>query len=122
MRFEIGETFFRGGKIAGFRLLDQRTDPINPLTVGERAAHGCDHFIQPAQRDGAGFDLLAASRLFAELRYLHVAEIRQNQRARYRRRRQSQYMHFGAQLLQALLMANAEMLFFIDNDEPQILE
>ena len=44
------------------------------------------------------------------------------QRARNRRRRQRQHMHFGAQLLQPLLVADAEMLLLVDDDEAEILE
>ena len=31
-------------------------------------------------------------------------------------------MHFGAQRLQALLVAHAEAVFFVDDDEAEILE
>ena len=47
---------------------------------------------------------------------------RQLQRARDRRRRKRQHMHFGAQLLQPLLVADAEMLLLVDDDEAEVLE
>ena len=33
-----------------------------------------------------------------------------------------QHMHFGAQLLQPLLVADAEMLLLVDDDEAEVLE
>ena len=50
------------------------------------------------------------------------ARHRQLQRARDRRRRQRQHMHLGAQLLQPLLVADAEMLLLVDHDEAEVLE
>ncbi len=44
------------------------------------------------------------------------------ERARDRRRGQRQHMHLGAQLLQLLLVADAEMLLLVDDDEAEILE
>src|SRR5208337_2745436 len=44
------------------------------------------------------------------------------ERARDWRRRQRQDMDLGAQLLEPLLMLDAEMLLLVDNDESQILE
>ena len=47
---------------------------------------------------------------------------RQLQRARDRRRRQRQHVDLGAQLLQPLLVADAEMLLLVDDDEAELLE
>ncbi len=47
---------------------------------------------------------------------------RQLQRARDRRRRQRQHVHLGAQLLQPLLVADAEMLLLVDHHQAEILE
>ena len=47
---------------------------------------------------------------------------RQLQRARDRRRTQRQHMDFGAQLLEALLVADAEMLLLVDDQKAEIPE
>ena len=52
---------------------------------------------------------------------LHPAQ-RHVQRARDRRRGHGQHVHLGAQLLQLLLVGDAEMLLLVDHDEAQILE
>ena len=44
------------------------------------------------------------------------------QRARDRRRGERQDMHIGPQFLQALLVADAEMLLLVDDQQPEILE
>ena len=44
------------------------------------------------------------------------------ERARDRRGRERQHVDLGAQLLQALLVADAEMLLLVDDDEAEILE
>ena len=50
------------------------------------------------------------------------ARHRELQRARNRRRRQREHVHLRAQLLQALLVRDAEMLLLVDDDEAEILE
>ena len=44
------------------------------------------------------------------------------QRARDRRRRKGQHVHLGAQILQPLLVGDAEMLLLVDDDEAEVLE
>ena len=53
-------------------------------------------------------------------RELAHARERELQGARNGRRRERQHMHLGAQLLQPLLMRDAEMLLLVDDDEAQI--
>ena len=55
-------------------------------------------------------------------RQLAHAGQRQLQRARDRRRRQRQHMDLGAQLLQPLLVGDAEMLLLVDDEEAEVLE
>ena len=55
-------------------------------------------------------------RKIAQARHRHV------QRARNRRRGERQEIDFGAKLLQLLLLAHAEALFLVDDDEAEILE
>ena len=52
---------------------------------------------------------------------LHPAQ-RHVQRARDRRRGHGQHVDLGAQLLQLLLVRDAEMLLLVDDDEAQVLE
>ena len=47
---------------------------------------------------------------------------RQLQRARDRRRGQRQHMHLGAQLLELLLVRDAEMLLLVDDQQAEVLE
>ena len=47
---------------------------------------------------------------------------RELQGARDRRRGQRQHMHLGAQLLEPLLVGDAEMLLLVDDDEAEVLE
>ena len=53
--------------------------------------------------------------------FAHAGQ-RQLQGARDRRRGQRQHMHFGAQLLELLLMRDAEMLLLVDDDQAEVLE
>ena len=53
--------------------------------------------------------------------FAHTGE-RHLQRPRDRCRGQRQYVNVGAQFLQFFLLGNAEMLFFIDDDQPQPLK
>ena len=47
---------------------------------------------------------------------------RQLQRARDRRRRQRQHVHVLAQLLQALLVGDAEVLLLVDDEQAEAVE
>ena len=47
---------------------------------------------------------------------------RELQRARDRRRGQRQHVHLGAQLLELLLVGDAEMLLLVDDQQPEVLE
>ena len=55
-------------------------------------------------------------------RHLAHARHRQLQRARNGRGGKRQHMHFRAQLLEPLLVADAEMLLLVDDDEAEVLE
>ena len=58
----------------------------------------------------------------AMMRQLAHAGQRQLQRARDRRRGQGQHVDVGAQLLQPLLVGDAEMLLLVDDDQAEVLE
>ena len=73
------EAILRGGEIAHFGFFDQRADPVDPLSIVKRAADRFDNFRKPVERNGASIDRLAAGRLLAQFRNVHVAEIGQHQ-------------------------------------------
>ena len=77
---------------------------------------------QRIERRDEGAHREAVHRRRRDQRQLAHAGERQLQGARDRRRRQGQHVHLGAQLLQALLVADAEMLLLVDDDEAEILE
>src|SRR5262249_15862812 len=69
------------GEIGILRNLDQRADPIDAPAVRERAADPADHLVEPAMRNHSGIDRLAAGRFFTQFRHVHVAKIREPDRA-----------------------------------------
>ena len=110
------------GEVDGLGFLDQRAYPIDPAAVLERARDRVDHLRKPLQRQRAGVDLLPAGRLFAQLRYVHVAEIRQHQRARDRRRREHQKIDGFAFARQRQPLMHAEAVLLVDDGQRQIAE
>ena len=102
-------------------VLDARAD-VEGLAAAitlaqQRLAHD-----QRVERRDEGAHREPVDRRRRDDRHLAHAGHRQLQRARDRRRRQRQHMHFGAQLLQPLLVADAEMLLLVDDDEAEVLE
>ena len=79
-----------------------------------------DH--QGIVRRHEGADRQPVDRRRGDDREVAHAGQRQLQRARDRRRAQRQHMHFGAQLLQPLLVADAEMLLLVDDQKAEIPE
>ena len=72
--------------------------------------------------NGAGVDRLAAGRLFAQLRDVHVAEIGQHQRARDRRRGQHQHVDGLALAGEREALVHAEAVLLVDDGEREIAE
>src|SRR5262249_61319164 len=64
--------------------------------------------------------LLAAGRRHRQRADRADAEQRAVQRARDRRRRQRQHVEIGTQLLEALLLAHAEPLLLVDDDQREV--
>ena len=69
-----------------------------------------------------GLDGEPLGRRRGDQRQVAQAAQRHVQRARNRRGREREHVHFGAQRLQLLLVAHAEAMFLVDDDEPEILE
>ena len=81
---------------------------------------GLDQLLVPARDHGLDGDAVFRRRLD----HAHVAQSDQRhmQRARNRRRRHGQHIHFFAHLLQPFFVAHAEALLFIDNQQPEVGE
>ena len=69
-----------------------------------------------------GADRQAIDRRRRQQRQVAHAGQRQLQRARDRRRRQRQHVDVGLELLQPLLVADAEMLLLVDDQQAEVLE
>ena len=69
--------------------------------------------VRTASRSTGGVAMMLISRTPGE---------RQLQRARDRRRGQRQHMHIGLELLQPLLLRDAEMLLLVDDQQAEMLE
>src|SRR5262249_55317955 len=74
---EVGEAFLRRREVDVLGILDQRADPIDPAALGQRPPDGADDILEPSEWYSTRVDWLAAGGLLAQLRYVHVAEIRQ---------------------------------------------
>ena len=75
-----------------------------------------------AERHRARVDRLAAGRLLAQLRDVHVAEIGQHQRARDRRRGQHQHVDRLALAGEREALVHAEAMLLVDDREREIAE
>ena len=117
---ERGEAVFGGGEIGLLGFLDQRTDPIDPPPVRERAADGLDHLVEALDRQRAGVDRLPAGGLFPELGNVHVAEIGEHQRARDRRRGHHQHVDGVAFPGERQALVHAEAMLLVDDREAEI--
>ena len=103
------------------QVLDARAD-IEDLAAAvvlaqDRLAHG--HAVE---RHDEGAHRQAIDRRRGDEAHLAHAGQRQLQGARDRRRGQRQHMDVGAQLLQPLLVRDAEMLLLVDDHQAEILE
>ena len=117
------------------RLRHQLADLLRDLV---NALHAVVHEVHLAAAfqfllDGALDQLLVPLRdhrldrhaiLRRRLDHAHIAQSQQRhvQRARNRRRRHGEHVHFFAQLLQPLFVAHAEALLFVDDHQPEVGE
>ena len=77
---------------------------------------------QRVERRDEGADRQPVDRGRRDQRQFAHAGERELQRARDRRRRERQHVDLGAQLLQPLLVVDAEMLLLVDDEQAEILE
>ena len=118
--FQLGEALLGGGEVRFFRFLDQRTHPVDPPALRQRAADGVDHLVESVDRQRAGVDRLAAGGLLAQLGNIHVAEIGQHQRARDRCRGHHQHVDGFALPGQRQPLVHAEAMLLVDDREPEV--
>ena len=122
MLLQLGEALFGGGEIAHLGLGDQRAHPVDPLAALERATDRLDHLVDARERHRAGIDRLAAGRLLAQLRDVHVAEIGEHQRARDRRCGQHQHIDGLALAREREALVHAEAMLLVHDREREIAE
>ena len=118
--FRLGHVFAQ--KRRGLlEVLDARTDEESLAAAIALAQQRFAHNKRIEGRDEAAHRQPVDRRRGDDRKLTH-ARHRELQRARYRRRRERQNMHLGAQFFQPLLMADAEMLLLVDDDESKILK
>ena len=122
MLLQLGEALFGGGEIAHLGLGDQRAHPVDPLAALERAPDRLDHLVDARQRHRARIDRLAAGRLLAQLRNVHVAEIGEHQRARDRRCGQHQHVHRLTLAGEREPLVHAEAMLLVHDRKREIAE
>ena len=111
----------RRNSLASGEVLDARAD-IERLAAAialaqQRLAHD-----QRIERRDEGAHREAVDRRRSDDREVAHAGERELQGARDRRRGERQHMHLGAQLLELLLVRDAEMLLLVDDHEAEVLE
>ena len=123
----VGDDEFALGRVLAqerrrfVEVLDARAD-IERLAAAIALAQQRLADDQRVERRDEGAHREPVDRRGRDDRHLAHAGHRELQRARDRRRRQGQYVHFRAQFLQPLLVADAEMLLLVDDDEAEVLE
>ena len=116
----LGDVFAQEGR-SFLEIVDARADEERLAAAITLAQQRFAHDQRVEGRDEAAHGEPVDRRRGDQREFAHAGH-RELQRARNRRRRQRQHMHLGAQLLQALLMADAEMLLLVDDDETEILK
>ena len=118
--FRLGHVFAQEGRRL-LEIVDARADEKRLAAAITLAQQRFAHDQRVEGRDETAHGEPVDRRRGDQREFAHAGH-RELQRARNRRRRQREHMHLGAQLLQALLMADAEMLLLVDDDEAEILE
>jgi len=116
------ETGLCGGEVDLFGFIDKGTDPVSSLAFGKRAPDRIFDVFKTRQQDGARVDWLAARRLFAQLRNVHVPKIGEDKRAWDRRRGEHQHVHRFAFLSECKPLMDAETMLLVYHREREIVE
>ncbi len=100
--------------------LDFVVQEINLPAALEFALAAFDDAVRiPARYES--LDRVSLHRRCGDNRQIAHARQRHVERARNRRRRHRQQIHAGAQRLQLFLVADAETMLLVDDDQPQVL-
>ncbi len=78
---QVVEALFGSGEINLFRLFHQRADPINFLSLRNHRFQAVNNFTDAIQGYGDCFDFLTALWLVGQAGDVHIAEVREDQRA-----------------------------------------
>ena len=102
-------------------LLDARADVEALAAAIALAEQGFAHqeFVERRNESAHGEPVDRRRRDDGKIAYARHGEL---QRSRDRRRRERQHMDLGAQVLQPLLVLDAEVLLLVDDDEAEVLE
>ena len=103
------------------QILDARADVEALAAAIALAQQRLAHHDRIERRDEGAHRQPIDRRRGDDRQFAHAGQ-RQLQRARDRRRGQRQHVHLGAQLLQLLLVRDAEMLLLVDDDQAEVLE
>ena len=102
-------------------ILDARADIEGLAAAIALAQQRLAHHHRIERRDEGAHGEAIDRRRGDDRHFAHAGE-RKLQGARDRRRGEREHMHLGAQLLELLLVRDAEMLLLVDDDEAEILE
>ena len=102
-------------------ILDARADIERLAAAIALAQQRLAHDQRIERRDEGAHRQPVDRRRGDDRQFAHAGQ-RQLQRARDRRRGERQHVHFGAQLLELLLVGDAEMLLLVDDDQAEVLE
>ena len=115
-RHILVEKFFGVGEV-----LDARADIKGLAAAVALAQERLAHHDRIERRDERAHRQPIDRRRGDDRHFAHAGE-RELQRARDRRRGEREHVHLGAQLLELLLVRDAEMLLLVDDDEAEIPE
>src|SRR6478752_323722 len=119
---QVLEPRLGGSKVDLFGFVHQRADPVGALALLNCTADGVFNILDTSEGDGASVDWLAARRLFAQFRNVHIAEIGKNKRARDRRGGKHQHVDGLALLHERKALVDAEPMLFVDNRQGKVME
>ena len=121
-RAQVFKPFFRGRQIQNLAFIHQRADPIGLFTFVNSLSQALDHLRDPFVRHHHRLNRLPPRRFFIQHRNIHIAILRQCQRARDWRRRHHQDIGCRAFFAQLQPLPHAKAMLFINDCEPQVFE
>ena len=116
------ETVFGCGPFNCFTFGDQWADPIGLTTLTHRRLQMLNNLANPASRNHHRVDRLATGWLFIQNRDIHIAILRQRQRARDRGRRHNQNIGHLTFRAQFHALRYAKPMLFVDDRKAQVVK